>query len=121
MTERRTYRGQTVDVDMMRQEQGDAIAMGNASANARGDRIGAGGQVVKTVEELAKDHQRSMSIVTAKAGMKGANPDDTGLNIDKKPTRKQEPIKPTVTKTERIDDNGDIEIDDSEFGAPNAD
>lgn len=68
---RATYRGQVIDIDMLRMANQGAIAVGNANYNARGDLIGRGGTVLKTREELEAEHVRnktkddSMAVVTS--------------------------------------------------------
>jgi hypothetical protein len=45
-------RGQPVDMDRLRNIHGDRRAIGNASVNARGDKLGAGGVILKTQEQI---------------------------------------------------------------------
>ena len=53
MVERRTAAGKLLDMEALMAENEEAIAVGNAKVNARGDQLGAGGEVVATVQEVA--------------------------------------------------------------------
>lgn len=57
-----TYRGKPIDMEMMRVQHGDNIALGNAHLNARGDIIGAGGVVIKTRDELMQERERERAL-----------------------------------------------------------
>lgn len=57
-----TYRGKPIDMEMMRVQNGDKIALGNAHLNARGDMIGTGGVVIKTRAELMKEQERERAL-----------------------------------------------------------
>lgn len=48
----RTARGKEIDMGRLIQQNELAIAVGNASVNARGDKLGPGGQIIKRREEL---------------------------------------------------------------------
>ena len=48
----KTARGVEIDMIKMVQKNEMELAVGNAKVNARGDRIGATGQIIKTREEL---------------------------------------------------------------------
>ena len=47
-----TARGKPIDMDRLRNMNGDKPAVGNASINARGDILGQGGVVLKTQEQI---------------------------------------------------------------------
>lgn len=53
MAERRTANGKLLDMEALMAENETTIAVGNTRVNARGDQLGAGGEVVKTVQEVA--------------------------------------------------------------------
>jgi hypothetical protein len=48
----RTARGKEVDMGRLIQQNELTIAVGNAGTNARGDKLGPGGQIIKRREEL---------------------------------------------------------------------
>ena len=53
MVERRTSGGKLLDMEALMAEHETTIAVGNAKVNARGDQLGAGGEVIATVQEVA--------------------------------------------------------------------
>lgn len=48
--------GRMVDIEKLRASNEGVRAVGNMNVNARGDMIGAGGQIVKTKEEQMKEY-----------------------------------------------------------------
>ena len=52
----RSMRGKQVDMDLLRKRNELTPAVGNAKVNARGDEIGAGGQIVRKREDLVAEH-----------------------------------------------------------------
>jgi len=54
MTNRRTARGNMLDMESMMAQNGDVIATGNMRVNARGDRIDSDGNVIETRANVAK-------------------------------------------------------------------
>lgn len=57
-----SYRGQVIDMEMLKFQNEHATALGNANMNARGDKIGTGGTVIKTREELLAEREREMQL-----------------------------------------------------------
>jgi hypothetical protein len=55
---RRTAMGQSIDMDRLRLANESVIAVGNTRSNARGDQLGAGGQVVKTRAQIQQDYYK---------------------------------------------------------------
>jgi hypothetical protein len=51
----RTSNGRVVDMDLLRQKNELTPAVGNVRVNARGDELGAGGQIIRSREEILKD------------------------------------------------------------------
>ena len=47
-----SMRGEVIDMARMREINGDRQALGNAAVNARGDKLGPGGVVLKTQEQI---------------------------------------------------------------------
>ncbi|WOL22859.1 hypothetical protein [Escherichia phage vB_EcoM_JNE01] len=62
MSKHTTYRGTIIDMDMLKYQNQHQVALGNANLNARGDKIGSGGTVIKTREELIQEKEREMQI-----------------------------------------------------------
>ena len=52
----KTMRGQTLDMSRLIAQNEKTVALGNASMNARGDIVGAGGQVLKPREQVSQDY-----------------------------------------------------------------
>lgn len=50
----KSARGVTVNFDELNRKNSTVVAVGNARMNARGDRLGPGGQVVQKVEDIPK-------------------------------------------------------------------
>lgn len=57
-----SYRGVSIDMEMLKFQNEKKPALGNASMNARGDKIGRGGTIIKTREELLAEREREMQI-----------------------------------------------------------
>lgn len=62
MAKHTSYRGQNIDMDMMKFQNQHDRALGNANMNARGDKLGAGGTIIKTREELIAERERQMQL-----------------------------------------------------------
>lgn len=61
-TQRKVYKtmqGKQVDMDLLRQRNELTPAVGNAKVNARGDKLGAGGEIIKKREDIVQDHYRN--------------------------------------------------------------
>lgn len=57
-----TYRGEALDMDMLKYQNQHKVALGNGKMNARGDIIGSGGTVVQTLEERIAEKERELQI-----------------------------------------------------------
>ena len=51
-----TMQGKQVDIDALRQRNELTPAVGNARVNARGDELGAGGQIIKKHEDIINEY-----------------------------------------------------------------
>ncbi len=108
MSRHTTYRGATIDMDTMRRENEKTPALGNMSVNAKGDKIGRGGIVTKTADQLARENHRIQSTVV-QTGLKGPVADST-TDID---LQKISPVKANVKKPKEKElPSGDIMIED---------
>jgi len=45
-------RGEIIDMERLKMSNADQVALGNASKNARGDQLGAGGVIIRTQEQI---------------------------------------------------------------------
>jgi hypothetical protein len=59
----KTARGAQVNMDSLRLQNENVIAVGNMKVNARGDELGPGGQVVRTRNQVLKDRERIHTMV----------------------------------------------------------
>ena len=55
----KTLRGELVDMALFTQANSKQVAIGNASMNAAGDRIGPGGKVIKTRSQIATEYNQT--------------------------------------------------------------
>lgn len=62
MSKHTTYRGTIIDMDLLKFQNQNNVALGNARMNARGDKIGSGGTIIKTREELLREKEQEMQI-----------------------------------------------------------
>jgi hypothetical protein len=56
MKERKSMRGVSVDLGKLMSQQEKNIAVGNTKSNARGDQLGRAGRVIKSADDLAREH-----------------------------------------------------------------
>ncbi len=61
----RTAMGKAIDIDTIRVANENVIAVGNMRTNARGDELGAGGQIVKTRAQLMQEYHKLNTPVAA--------------------------------------------------------
>lgn len=54
----KTAMGKAIDIDSLRVANENVIAVGNMKTNARGDELGAGGQIVKTRSQLMQEYHK---------------------------------------------------------------
>ena len=96
MVQRRTNRGNMIDMDALMLKNEEELALGNMKVNARGDKIGPGGKIIKSKDNVD-------------AGVTEAKAQPTTSNTVTKVK------KTTVKKTKEIElPNGDIEIEEVE-------
>ena len=56
MANRKSMRGVEIDLGKLMARQEKNITVGNTKSNARGDQLGRGGKIVKSADELAREH-----------------------------------------------------------------
>ncbi len=59
MIERKTAQGKILDIESLITLNEDAIAVGNAKMNAKGDQVGPGGKVVSTRQQSANAYYKN--------------------------------------------------------------
>lgn len=52
----RSMRGKPIDLQKLMSQQDQNISVGNTKSNARGDQLGRGGRVIKSADDIARDH-----------------------------------------------------------------
>jgi hypothetical protein len=60
----RSAMGKAVDIDALRLTNEEAVAVGNMRVNARGDQLGAGGEVSKPKRDVMGDYYNSNAVYT---------------------------------------------------------
>jgi hypothetical protein len=123
MVNRRTNKGQIIDLDSIMAQQKDIPAMGNMGVDAEGNTLGPGGEIVEgrdqRVRAYYKDNPQSS---TAQQSLKGPTPTTSGKLTQKvKPDPVKQP-EPEAPEGESFDEqeplgykevelpNGDIEM-----------
>ncbi len=53
---RRASNGKAIDLDILKAKNETVIALGNQKVNARGDKLGAGGKIIKTKAEIMNEY-----------------------------------------------------------------
>ena len=64
----RSMRGKPVDMDLLMKKNELTPAVGNAKVNARGDQLGAGGQILKKREDLVSEYYNAAGVVGKDGG-----------------------------------------------------
>ena len=82
MKERKSMRGVSVDLGKLMAQQEKNITVGNTKTNARGDQLGRAGRVVRSADELAREHyNRNNPNAVKKTSLKV---DDIKLDMEEK-------------------------------------
>jgi len=58
----RTMQGRMVDIEKLRAANESVQAVGNMNVNARGDKLGSGGKIVKTFDQIQKTHDTKIEV-----------------------------------------------------------
>lgn len=66
----KSYRGKEVDIVSLAKKNEKTIALGNAHMNGRGDRLGRGGKIIETREEMLEKYYNANTIQQATVNMK---------------------------------------------------
>lgn len=100
-----SYRGVSVDMEALRNENENVPAMGNMNVNAKGDVLGQGGQVAKTVEQVAKENRRVRTAIQHTS----LKDNVAEVEFEETPARKsQSKVSPAPQKVEKELSNRDI-------------
>jgi hypothetical protein len=94
----RSMRGKQVDMDLLRKRNELTPAVGNARVNARGDELGAGGQIIKKREDVVAEHYATAGVAVESSGR-------TTMPVADEPVaavQESTPVKKTVTRTTKL-------------------
>jgi hypothetical protein len=91
----RTMQGQIIDMDKLMQKHELTPAVGNAKMNARGDKLGAGGKIVQTREQVVAEYYENNP--KAKVKSPGAKIVETQ---EEKPQQTSAPTRSKKSQTE---------------------
>lgn len=69
----KSYRGKEVDMVSLAKKNEKTIALGNAHMNGRGDRIGKGGKIIETREEMLEKYYNANTMQQAQVNLKDSN------------------------------------------------
>lgn len=97
-----SMRGKKVDMDLLRKRNELTPAVGNAKVNARGDELGAGGQIIKKREEIIKEYYNQAGAVRGDSGRAKPKAADEVIAAEQTETKTKttRSTKKTATKTE---------------------
>jgi|SRR6056300_146142 len=101
-----TMQGKQVDIDALRQRNELTPAVGNARVNARGDELGAGGQIIKKHEDIINEYYTGdkRHVVDEPTHKTAVTPDpvpEPTVQKTKKTTTKSKVQEPVVEDTQQ--------------------
>jgi len=84
MAQVRSMRGEVVDFNALQQAHATKVALGNASMNAKGDKVNPNGIVLKTQEQIEAEWaaQQAKNTASVNFDIKGAVPKDLKQALD---------------------------------------
>jgi len=99
----KTFKGQHIDMTVLKEKNGHVPTVGNMKTNARGDLLGPGGKIVKTKEQLASEKYDKKRTKTVKGNAALNSPVNEMLGGKKKPVKfAEEQAKKTKTDVETL-------------------
>jgi len=93
-------RGKKVDMDLLRKRNELTPAVGNARVNARGDELGAGGQIIKKREEIIKEYYNQAGAVRGDSGRAKPKAADEVIAAEQTETKTKTKTTRSTKKTE---------------------
>lgn len=107
----RTAAGAHVDMDTMRLVNESVVAVGNMAVNARGDQVAPDGSIIKTRNEVMKEHYRAIQPVVKYNPNKKRGPAEAEAPIpDLDSVAEQESEPAPVTLRTRLADSVAIDL-----------
>lgn len=96
----RTAKGKMIDMEAMRTANEKTVASGNMKVNAKGDKLGKGGKIVKTAKQRATETHRAVKQTTQASLKRPLETAETKVNPEPKP--EPAPIEEAEFTTETI-------------------
>jgi hypothetical protein len=116
MVQRRTGRGQVIDIDKLIAQQGDRPAVGNMGTDGRGNKLGSGGVVVQSNEERVRKYLKDTTTVSQEqVSIKGSVPK---LDVNAAPVADLKTAKTAAENKRTAKLKPDPAAQPDEFGAP---
>jgi len=99
MAKFKSMRGVEVDMTKLMSRQEKNITIGNTNSNARGDQLGRGGRIVKSADELAREHyNRNDPKAVVHGGIK-VDEEIPNVKVQEVEKPKDDWVEPTPTPT----------------------
>ena len=103
MKQYKSMRGINVDLAKLMAKSEKNISVGNTSTNARGDQLGRGGRVIKSADEIAREHYNvNNPRAVVKSSIKIDNEDDAARTQQDAPKQTEDDWVEPVVETETI-------------------
>ena len=109
-----TMRGEVIDMDRLRTLNGDQPAVGNAQVNARGDKLGPGGVILRTQEQI----EHEWAVAKAKHAPKPVDIKSGANKLDDALAKLAPKAKPALTTDDAGFDPGPAEPVPAKAAAP---
>tara|TARA_B100001057_G_scaffold495014_1_gene592964 strand:- start:6579 stop:7031 length:453 start_codon:yes stop_codon:yes gene_type:complete len=94
----KSMRGVSLDLAKLMAQSEKEIAVGNTQANARGDQLGRGGRVVKSADQIAREHyNQNNPRAVVKSSIKVDNVLDAGKPVQKQKQTEDDWVEPKTT------------------------
>jgi len=121
----KTFRGKWIDMEDLRQRHAKTVAAGNMDVNAKGDKLGPGGEIIESAQKRTRRHYTTQQTAT-KTNVSIKGDQESGEDVftddkketapapaDKKPARKKAPRKAKKKVVEKETESGDIIVEDA--------
>lgn len=110
MAIRKTFRGKSIDMDQMHQDNERSVALGNMRVNARGDKINGSRDVVEPANQRTKVVRNEKQVTVTGSLKTQPSSHEKAVFTDEK----KRPPKKAAVKNEVEQDNGDIVVNGKE-------
>jgi hypothetical protein len=100
-----TMQGKTLDIGAIMAQNETAIALGNASMNARGDIVGPGGAIIRRKEQVAQEYHKSNPNAVKTVSLKDLQADVFMTPADAVTEAKKDIAEKAVAKPRRVIDD----------------